>query len=946
MTAPRPREQRRAPSSSDRRPPRPGAHPDSPSDAGPGRIPSASMRVAAPRRGLLRSARSFATVSLLALSGALALPATAQDDLLLSAPEETERVCPLPPGPSTPTCDGGYEGGVILVGGTSASEGSVQICHNNEFPSVCDDFFYHRQSAAAGVVCRQLGYATGVPTQRSRFVGGDGPVNYWLDDLVCKGAEATLGDCGNAGWGQHNCGASERAGAICTTRVTGLRATGGKRQVSLAWDAPGSQFDRGITDHEYRYKTLSEDGYGPWRAIPDSAAMEANVVSYTVTSLFEGTWYTFQVRILGGGNASDPGTAGVRTAGEANRLPEFAGPQKRSVAENSAAGTAVGTPVTATDADGETLRYSMEAVDDHASFTIEPSSGQIRTRAVHDHEARSRYSVTVKADDGEGGTGTVAVTIEIADVEERPTDAEIVTGPGPDGVWNAGERVAARVRFGVPVRVVAPAGGRAPDLLLAFYGGGGRASSFGRAVYTGGSGTDTLSFAYTVTPADTGAVSVVVPRNALRSRDASIEPSSAARALQAWFVAPPARHDGEKRIKVRVAFSEAPANVGEHGVEVEGGEVTSVRPVVGNGNTPGGAGTRKGTRSAGGRNAGQEDREVVWEFEIEPDSDGDVTVTLDAERPCDEPGAICTADGRSLSEHISTTVEGPDEGPPALTASFEAMPEAHDGESAFRFRVAFSEDIGISFRSLREDAFTVTGGRVTRGRRVDDRRDLFEMTVEPDGEGDVTVTLPAGRECTVSGAICTKGENRRQLTNAPTATVAGPAMETGPAPLTASFVGVPAEHDGESGFRFRVAFSENIGISYRSLREDAFTVTGGRVTRGRRVDDRRDLFEMTVEPDSNEAVTISLPAGRACGVSGAICTKGEHGRQLTNTPTATVAGPPAPPLTASFVDVPAAHDGETAFTLRLAFSEPLSWMNGRRLREDVVAVAGRRRPVG
>ena len=109
-----------------------------------------------------------------------------------------------------------------------------------------------------------------------------------------------------------------------------------------------------------------------------------------------------------------------------------------------------------------------------------------------------------------------------------------------------------------------------------------------------------------------------------------------------------------------------------------------------------------------------------------------------------------------------------------LTASFEGVPEAHDGESGFRFRVAFSEDIGISYRSLREDAFTVTGGRVTGGKRVDGRRDLFEMTVEPDAGGDVTITLPAGRECGVSGAICTKGENRRQLTNSPSATVAGP----------------------------------------------------------------------------------------------------------------------------------------------------------------------------
>ena len=383
--------------------------------------------------------------------------------------------------------------------------------------------------------------------------------------------------------------------------------------------------------------------------------------------------------------------------------------------------------------------------------------------------------------------------------------------------------------------------------------------------------------------------------------------SSTQRSLQGRFVSPPERHDGKKRIKVQVAFSEpveeSPRNVGEHGVDVEGGEVTSVRPV--GGNAPDGAGTRKGTRSAGGRNAGQQDREVVWEIEIEPDSDGDVTVSIEAGRPCDEEGAICTADGRSLSEDISTTVEGPDEGPPPLTASFEAMPEAHDGESAFRFRVAFSEPIGISYRSLREDAFQVAGGRVTRGKRVDDRRDLFEITVEPDGAGEVAITLPAGRECTVSGAICTKGENRRQLTNAPTATVAGPAQETAVVPLTAWFEAVPGEHDRESAFRFRLAFSEPIAISYRSLREDAFAVTGGRVTRGKRVDGRKDLFEITVEPDGGGDVAVSLPAGRECEVSGAICTWGPPRKQLTNTPSATVAGPDVAPANTPAEGAPA-----------------------------------------
>ena len=242
--------------------------------------------------------------------------------------------------------------------------------------------------------------------------------------------------------------------------------------------------------------------------------------------------------------------------------------------------------------------------------------------------------------------------------------------------------------------------------------------------------------------------------------------------LRAWFASQPEQHDGSNRIKVRVAFNDAvderPENVGEHGVSVNGGEVTSVHPV--GDQTTGGSEARKGSRSAGGQEDEPEDEEVVWEFEIEPDANRDVTVSLEAWRPCDEPGAICTADGRALSKGISTTV--PSSLP--LTASFQDVPEAHDGESTFTFRTAFSDNIGISFRALREDAFTVTGGTVTGGRRVDDRRDLFEITVRPDSNGDVTITLPAGRDCGVSGAICTKGENRRQLTNSPTATVAGP----------------------------------------------------------------------------------------------------------------------------------------------------------------------------
>ena len=39
---------------------------------------------------------------------------------------------------------------------------------------------------------------------------------------------------------------------------------------------------------------------------------------------------------------------------------------------------------------------------------------------TYDHEVKSSYSVTVKADDNNGGTATIDVTITVADVNEPP----------------------------------------------------------------------------------------------------------------------------------------------------------------------------------------------------------------------------------------------------------------------------------------------------------------------------------------------------------------------------------------------------------------------------------------------------------------------------------------------------------------------------------------------
>ena len=147
-----------------------------------------------------------------------------------------------------------------------------------------------------------------------------------------------------------------------------------------------------------------------------------------------------------------------------------------------------------------------------------------------------------------------------------------------------------------------------------------------------------------------------------------------------------------------------------------------------------------------------------WYIRVEPTSDAGVELVLPAGRACDVTGAICTADGRRLSNRLDFTVAGP---PPApLTAWAERVPDSHDG-TAFRFRLRFSVEIDISYVTLRDVSFDVTGGSVTRAKRLarPSNRD-WEITVAPDSDANVVLVLAADRACGAAGAICTAGGAR------------------------------------------------------------------------------------------------------------------------------------------------------------------------------------------
>ena len=91
----------------------------------------------------------------------------------------------------------------------------------------------------------------------------------------------------------------------------------------------------------------------------------------------------------------------------------------REIVEDAAPGVNIGEPVAATDPDEDTLTYSLGG-DDAASFAIDASTGQLTTATALDHETKASYAVTVTATDSSAASSTIAVVIDVTDVDEAP----------------------------------------------------------------------------------------------------------------------------------------------------------------------------------------------------------------------------------------------------------------------------------------------------------------------------------------------------------------------------------------------------------------------------------------------------------------------------------------------------------------------------------------------
>ena len=106
--------------------------------------------------------------------------------------------------------------------------------------------------------------------------------------------------------------------------------------------------------------------------------------------------------------------------------PRIPDPTSRSIAENSVSNTPVGTPVSATDPNGDAITYPTSGAD-AASFNIGSTDGQITTGAALDYETHDPYSVTAEAADPYGATSTIGVPISVTDVPDVPGQPSVPT---------------------------------------------------------------------------------------------------------------------------------------------------------------------------------------------------------------------------------------------------------------------------------------------------------------------------------------------------------------------------------------------------------------------------------------------------------------------------------------------------------------------------------------
>ncbi len=245
----------------------------------------------------------------------------------------------------------------------------------------------------------------------------------------------------------------------------------------------------------------------------------------------------------------------------------------------------------------------------------------------------------------------------------------------------------------------------------------------------------------------------------------------------------------------------------------------------------------------------------LWRVTVRPASPSDVTVTLAGGRDCDdEPsGAVCTPDGRALSNTSSARVAaGPQQqqevlvtpepadvrvvpGDGSLTVSWTAVAHPRVAAERVQHALRWSQEAGVWANPSGNNGIAVEAG--VNGYTITGLRNGVATGVFVRA---FVGRLRSERSEHSSGWVRVKGESTTP--RAATQTVA------------VEFGKVPAEHDGQTAFALDVQ-------SGSKPAPEAFKVTAGKVTGVESLDPV--LWRVRVKPESWKDVKIALGAASA-----------------------------------------------------------------------------------
>ncbi len=203
--------------------------------------------------------------------------------------------------------------------------------------------------------------------------------------------------------------------------------TPGRERLTVSWSAPAE--DGGVAITGYNLRHIPNAASAAEKAVDDNWILQSPAwtegsgdLEAAIGGLIGGVGYDVQVHATNRAGSGDWSTPATGAPGS-NSAPQFAHTRAQlTVPENSPAQTRVGDPLQATDADGDSLMYTLTGSD---LFEIDVAQGQITVAegAVLNHEVAPSHSVMVTVSDPRDATDTDALTILVSDVNEAPAFA-------------------------------------------------------------------------------------------------------------------------------------------------------------------------------------------------------------------------------------------------------------------------------------------------------------------------------------------------------------------------------------------------------------------------------------------------------------------------------------------------------------------------------------------